>query len=128
MARLDDLLLCDECAAKLDRDLIRERDWDYSMSAAVLDATQREELRRRVINQHGEALELIAPGAEGGESKGKRRKDKKKGKTGKGKTRKGKTGKGKTGKGKTGKGKTRKGKTRKGKKKRGGTRGGKVER
>jgi hypothetical protein len=28
--RVDDLGLCEECRTKLERDLIRQRDWDYS--------------------------------------------------------------------------------------------------
>jgi hypothetical protein len=31
--RVDDLSLCEECAGKLERDLIRQRDWDYSINA-----------------------------------------------------------------------------------------------
>jgi len=61
---VNDLGLCDECAAKLDRDLIRQRDWDYAMPAFGLDAVRREELRRQVIGQYGEKLELIAPSKE----------------------------------------------------------------
>lgn len=30
LTRVDDVGLCKECAAKLDRDLVRQRDWDYS--------------------------------------------------------------------------------------------------
>ena len=30
---LDEMGLCDRCAAKLERDLIRNRDWDYSVTA-----------------------------------------------------------------------------------------------
>jgi hypothetical protein len=58
---VNDLNLCDECAGKLDRDLIRERDWDYSASAFGLDPAKREELRRQVITRYGEKHELIAP-------------------------------------------------------------------
>lgn len=58
---VNDLGLCDECAGKLDRDLIRQRDWDYAVSAFGLDAAGREELRRQVIVQYGEILEIIAP-------------------------------------------------------------------
>jgi len=57
---INDLNLCDDCASKLERDLIRERDWDYSIAAFGLDASKREELRRQVIAQFGENLELIA--------------------------------------------------------------------
>jgi hypothetical protein len=61
---VNDINLCDECASKLDRDLIRHRDWDYSMSAFGLDPSMREELRRQVIAQYGEKLELIASSKE----------------------------------------------------------------
>jgi len=57
---VNDLSLCDECAAKLDRDLIRQRDWDYSVAAFGLSADDRERLRREIIAQFGAALELIA--------------------------------------------------------------------
>ena len=56
---INDLNLCDECNGKLDRDLIRKRDWDYSASAFGLDPSMREELRRRVIARYGEKFELI---------------------------------------------------------------------
>lgn len=58
---LDDLRLCNECAGKLDRDLIRERNWDYSVSAFGVPSSKREELRQHVISRYGEKLELIAP-------------------------------------------------------------------
>lgn len=58
---VDDLGLCEECAAKLERDLIRHRDWDYSVTAYALSSEAREELHSKVIEQYGEAFELIAP-------------------------------------------------------------------
>lgn len=58
---LDDIGLCQQCGAKMDRDFIRQRQWDYSVSACFLDATHRERLRADVIRQYGEKLELIAP-------------------------------------------------------------------
>jgi len=58
---VNDLGLCEECDAKLDRDLIRQRDWEYSITAAVTPAEQREELRQHVIAQYGAAYELISP-------------------------------------------------------------------
>jgi hypothetical protein len=30
LGRVDDLGLCEECRTKLERDLVRQRDWDYS--------------------------------------------------------------------------------------------------
>ena len=59
--RVNDLGLCEECAGKLERDLIRQRDWDYSAKAFGVPASKREALRRQVVAQHGEKLELIAP-------------------------------------------------------------------
>ena len=58
---VDDIGLCRECAAKLDRDLIRERSWEHSISAFFLKPDERELLRERVVREHGGALELIAP-------------------------------------------------------------------
>jgi hypothetical protein len=59
--RVNDMGLCERCAGKLERDLIRERDWDYAASAFGLSADDREKLRRQVVEQYGEARELIAP-------------------------------------------------------------------
>jgi hypothetical protein len=58
---VDDLMLCEVCTARLERDLIRQRDWEYSASAFGLSPEAREELRRQVVAEFGEALELIAP-------------------------------------------------------------------
>ena len=60
---VDDLMLCETCTAMLERDLIRQRQWDYSASAFGLSAETREELRRQVIAEYGEALEMIDPAA-----------------------------------------------------------------
>lgn len=73
---VNDVGLCEECAAKLDRDLIRQRDWQYSIAAYGVPSEKREELRRKVIQQHGSDLELIAP-YEVKESKPEARKRKK---------------------------------------------------
>ena len=59
--RVDDLGLCDDCAPKLERDLIRRREWDYSAMAFGVPLDDREKLRQQVIAQFGAALELIAP-------------------------------------------------------------------
>ena len=60
-ARVNDVGLCQECASKLERDLIRERSWEHSASAYALPLSEREALRGHVIRKHGAALELIAP-------------------------------------------------------------------
>ncbi|MGD2092684.1 MAG: hypothetical protein PVH61_41340 [Candidatus Aminicenantes bacterium] len=74
---LNDMGLCRECDAKLDRDLIRERDWAYSVSAFGVPESKLEELREEVIKQYGEKLELIAP-TKSTPKKSKKRKRKKK--------------------------------------------------
>lgn len=58
---LDDWGLCTVCAAMLERDLIRQRDWEYAASTALLDDEDREALRQQVVAEYGEGLELIAP-------------------------------------------------------------------
>lgn len=60
--RLNDVGLCEECASKLDRDLIRQRDWQYSTMAYGIPQEKREELRSKVIKQYGPDLELIGGG------------------------------------------------------------------
>ena len=76
---LNDLGLCEECAGKLERDLIRQREWNYSVTAFGVDPSDYEELRKQVIAQHGENLELISPfkGKKSSARKRKKRKAKK---------------------------------------------------
>ena len=57
---VNDIGLCDECNAKMDRDLIRKREWDYSASAFGCPVEMREELRQHIIKNHGRKLELLA--------------------------------------------------------------------
>jgi hypothetical protein len=57
---INELGLCEECTVKLERDLIRNRDWDYSTLTYNLTESKREQLRRDVIKQHGKKLEIIA--------------------------------------------------------------------
>jgi hypothetical protein len=68
--RVDDLGLCEECASKLERDLIRERSWDHSAAAYALPPDRREALREEVVRHHGPEFELIA---ESGQSRAARR-------------------------------------------------------
>jgi hypothetical protein len=56
----DDLGLCPDCAAKLDRDMIRDRDWERSWTAWHTPADQREALRAKVVTRYGARYELIA--------------------------------------------------------------------
>jgi ribonuclease HI len=60
-APLSDMSLCGECAVRLERDLIRQRDWDYSVSVYGLPTAAREKLRQEVIRRYGSDLELISP-------------------------------------------------------------------
>ena len=54
------MILCAECAAKFDRDMIRLRDWDRSITAWPTPKDKRESLRDAIIKQYGGPLELIA--------------------------------------------------------------------
>jgi hypothetical protein len=76
--RVNDLSLCEDCAGKLERDLIRNRDWQYSGAAFGLSPEGCEELRRKVIAEYGEALELIAPAEKSSKKKSKNKKRKRK--------------------------------------------------
>ena len=58
--RVNDMSLCQECDAKIQRDLIRARKWEYVAAAFGLDKEGRERLRAEVIHQYGAANELIA--------------------------------------------------------------------
>ncbi len=60
-ARVNDVGLCRDCNAKLERDLIRARDWEYSATAFLTPENQRETLRLDVIRKYGAAYELIEP-------------------------------------------------------------------
>jgi hypothetical protein len=75
---LNDLGLCEECAGKLDRDLIRQRDWDYSALAFGCPESKREELRNEIVRHYGEKLELIAPKKSAERRPKKKRKSKRK--------------------------------------------------
>jgi len=75
---LNDLGLCGDCSEKLDRDLIRQRDWAYSALAFGVPSSKREELRHSVISQYGEKLELIGPSKHSSPSKRQKEKSKKK--------------------------------------------------
>ncbi len=76
--RLDDLGLCEDCVGKLERDLIRKRDWDYSALAYGCPESKREALRKERIARYGEKLELIAPKREPQRKRRKKRKSKRK--------------------------------------------------
>jgi hypothetical protein len=69
--RVNDSMLCEECDAKIQRDLIRARDWDYVAAAFGLDDKGRERLRAEVIRRYGARNELII------DQKPKRRKSRK---------------------------------------------------
>jgi hypothetical protein len=56
---LNDLGLCAECAVKLERDLIRARDWEYTTTAFFLSAEQQEGLWARIIREYGAKNELL---------------------------------------------------------------------
>lgn len=58
--RVDDMGLCEDCAGKLERDMVRKRDWDYSALAFGCPEDRREDLRREIIKRYGKHFELLA--------------------------------------------------------------------
>ena len=70
--RVDDMGLCEECAGKLERDLIRQRNWNYSALAFGCTKSRLEDLRKEIISKYGEKLELIAPDNKNSKKKQKR--------------------------------------------------------
>ncbi len=59
--RVNELGLCEDGSQKLERDLIRNRDWAYSATAYWVGNERREELLRQIVDKFGKDLELIAP-------------------------------------------------------------------
>ena len=56
---VDDMGLCDDCAGKFERDMIRKREWAYSALAFGCPEEKLEDLRKHVVKKYGKALELI---------------------------------------------------------------------
>ena len=78
-AMVNDIGLCEDCDAKMDRDFIRKREWDYSATAFGCPVDKREELRKHIIAQYGKALEILAAEPpRRGRSKSRKQKRKKK--------------------------------------------------
>jgi hypothetical protein len=75
---LNDSGLCEGCAGKLERDLIRQRDWDYSALAYGVPAEKREALRNEIIGLYGGKLELISRNEEPDRKRKKKRRGKRK--------------------------------------------------
>lgn len=75
-AIINDLGLCRRCNAKLDRDMIRDRDWERSETAFLTPDDKREELREQVIRKYGTAFELIEPPGKAHKDRQKKHKSK----------------------------------------------------
>jgi len=56
---VNDVGLCPDCSDKLERDLIRSRDWDYSGVAFAVPDEKLEDLRLRIMREYGKDYELI---------------------------------------------------------------------
>ena len=75
---LNDMGLCEECTGKLERDLLRQRDWDYSALAYGVPAEKREALRNEIVGCYGRKLELISTKEEPDRKRKKKRRVKRK--------------------------------------------------
>lgn len=58
---VNELGVCENCSQKLERDLVRNRDWAHSAIAFGASDEQREAIRKQIVDTYGKALELIAP-------------------------------------------------------------------
>jgi hypothetical protein len=74
---VNDIGLCDDCAEQMDRDLIRQRDWEYSSLAFCTSNDERMKIREQIIKQFGAMNELIAPTKKEKKKSFKKRKRKK---------------------------------------------------
>lgn len=59
---VNDLGLCEDCASKLERDMIRKRDWAYSALAFGCPKDKLEDLKNEIIKKHEKKYELISEG------------------------------------------------------------------
>ena len=57
---VDEMGFCETCADKFERDTLRLRRWKYSITAAYTPGEEYEDLRRDVIEQFGEELEILS--------------------------------------------------------------------
>ncbi|WP_456364202.1 hypothetical protein [Priestia aryabhattai] len=58
--KVNHIPLCASCNNKLERDLVRQRNYEYSDLTAQLSSSEdKEKVRKDVINQYGEKLELV---------------------------------------------------------------------
>jgi hypothetical protein len=63
VSQRDTLGRCPACAATLDRDMMRDRDWERSWTAWQIPADQRDALRAQVVARYGARYGLRAPPA-----------------------------------------------------------------
>lgn len=58
--KVNHIPLCKSCNSKLERDLVRQRNYEYSELTAHLSSPEdKEKVRKDVINQYGEKFELV---------------------------------------------------------------------
>lgn len=59
--KVDDMMLCESCSNRFERDMIRQRRWEYSALAFGLSAEDCEKLRGEVIETYGAKYEMVSP-------------------------------------------------------------------
>ncbi len=55
---VNDMSLCDDCDEKIQRDMIRDKEWDYVVEAFGLSNEGRDKLYQDTIKKHGRKKEL----------------------------------------------------------------------
>lgn len=56
---LNDVLLCNNCNEKLERDLIRKGEYDYSSQSAFKSTEERKNIHKNIIKKYGSNMELL---------------------------------------------------------------------
>lgn len=59
VANLDDMGYCESCGEKFERDMLRLRKWEFSLTASYIPQDEYESLRQDTIDQFGREFEIL---------------------------------------------------------------------
>lgn len=61
--KVNHIPFCESCNSKMERDLVRQRSYDYSELTAHLSSKEAKEIvRKNIVSKYGSDLELISDG------------------------------------------------------------------